>query len=295
MASAQSKDSLYHQLAGIRESVESLWIAIILAFVLRAFIIEAFVIPTGSMAPRLMGQHWQFDCPACGYHYAFGLPTRSTDSINIDLSNPVGTGSNYGIGGPPAVCPNCLYRNNFGKDLAYNGDRVLVLKYLYRFKAPTPCDVVVFKNPQDNDQNFIKRLIGVPGQMIQIVHGDVYYRQLDTDLDGDGAIDGRDFADSRSNELAPWKILRKPTHTQEVMWQVIFENDYQPDVKLYEKAMPWKSPWQTAPAATGWDLTANDHRVFKFAGSPAPQSLAFVADRNRFAPNYAYNIYSPPQ
>ena len=40
-----------------RETVESIALAVILAFLFRAFVAEAFVIPTGSMAPTLMGQH----------------------------------------------------------------------------------------------------------------------------------------------------------------------------------------------------------------------------------------------
>ena len=31
---------------------------------------EAFVIPTGSMAPTLMGRHKEVVCPSCGYTYA---------------------------------------------------------------------------------------------------------------------------------------------------------------------------------------------------------------------------------
>ena len=62
-------------ISSIRETLESIWVAVVLAFVLRAFVLEAFVIPTGSMAPRLMGQHWQFDCPACKYSYDRGDQT----------------------------------------------------------------------------------------------------------------------------------------------------------------------------------------------------------------------------
>ncbi|MFM7846121.1 MAG: S26 family signal peptidase [Planctomycetota bacterium] len=40
-----------------RETIESVLVAIILALLFRTFIGEAFVIPTGSMAPTLMGNH----------------------------------------------------------------------------------------------------------------------------------------------------------------------------------------------------------------------------------------------
>ena len=53
----------------MRETVESIVIAFVLAFLFRTFEAEAFVIPTGSMAPTLMGRHKDVDCPKCGYRY----------------------------------------------------------------------------------------------------------------------------------------------------------------------------------------------------------------------------------
>src|SRR5436190_4598979 len=54
---------------GAKETVESILVAFILAFIFRAFIVEAFVIPTGSMAPTLMGAHMRFRCEDCGYRF----------------------------------------------------------------------------------------------------------------------------------------------------------------------------------------------------------------------------------
>ncbi len=75
-------DKTRHELASIRDTVESISMAIVLALVLRAFVVEAFVIPTGSMAPRLMGEHWDLVCPACGYEYAFGGPRMAPDQVS---------------------------------------------------------------------------------------------------------------------------------------------------------------------------------------------------------------------
>ena len=44
--------------------------AFILALVVRGFEAQAFVIPTGSMAPTLMGRHKEITCPQCGFVYA---------------------------------------------------------------------------------------------------------------------------------------------------------------------------------------------------------------------------------
>src|SRR3954451_21385910 len=54
---------------GVKETIESILIAFILAFVFRAFVVEAFVIPTGSMATTLMGAHMRFTCKECGYQF----------------------------------------------------------------------------------------------------------------------------------------------------------------------------------------------------------------------------------
>ena len=72
------------------------------------------------------------------------------------------------------------------------GDRLFVTKYSYGyskhsfpfspsifngrffFSNPKRGDVVVFKTPSDNRTDYIKRLIGLPGDTIQFIDGDVY-------------------------------------------------------------------------------------------------------------------------
>tara|TARA_B100000242_G_C43045374_1_gene487912 strand:- start:705 stop:1445 length:741 start_codon:yes stop_codon:yes gene_type:complete len=72
------------------------------------------------------------------------------------------------------------------------GDRIFVLKYSYGFskhslpfspnfsnkrffsKDPNQGDLVVFKTPADNRTDYIKRLIGLPGDEIQFVKGELY-------------------------------------------------------------------------------------------------------------------------
>src|SRR5262245_16070839 len=63
-----------------RETVESVVIAFILAFLFRTFEAEAFVIPTGSMAPTLMGRHKDVVCPHCGYEYRAGASQEVDDA-----------------------------------------------------------------------------------------------------------------------------------------------------------------------------------------------------------------------
>ena len=73
---------------GIHESIEAVVVALILAFLFRGFEVEAFVIPTGSMAPTLMGQHKDLLCPECGFRYSAGAsseneePARQQGNLN---------------------------------------------------------------------------------------------------------------------------------------------------------------------------------------------------------------------
>ena len=72
------------------------------------------------------------------------------------------------------------------------GDRLFVTKYSYGyskhsfpfspnfssnrffFKKPERGDIIVFKTPVDNRTDYIKRLIGLPGDEIQFINGDLY-------------------------------------------------------------------------------------------------------------------------
>lgn len=49
-----------------------------------------------------------------------------------------------------------------------NGDYLIIDEISYRFKEPDRGEVIVFKYPQDNSQRFIKRIIGLPGETVEI-------------------------------------------------------------------------------------------------------------------------------
>lgn len=53
-------------------------------------------------------------------------------------------------------------------------DRVLVNKFVYLVSEPERWDVIVFKFPMNQSENYIKRLIGLPGEKVTIKNGDIY-------------------------------------------------------------------------------------------------------------------------
>ena len=53
------------------------------------------------------------------------------------------------------------------------GDRILVNKFLYRFHEPRRGDIIVFRYPEDPKRSFIKRLIAMGGETVEIRNGKV--------------------------------------------------------------------------------------------------------------------------
>lgn len=104
-----------------REYGEALFIALVLALVIRALVVQAFSIPSGSMIPTLLVGDYL-------------------------LVNKFG----YGI------------RNPFT-------NKVLVPTW-----SPQRGDVAVFIFPQDPSKDYIKRIIGLPGDRVQVINKKVY-------------------------------------------------------------------------------------------------------------------------
>lgn len=104
----------------IREWVESIVIAVILALFIRAFFIQAFKIPSGSMRPAL----------------------REGDKIMVN-------------------------KLLFGPKIPFTD---------YRFpglREPKRGDIIVFVYPEDTKKDFIKRLVAVGGEAIEISNGNI--------------------------------------------------------------------------------------------------------------------------
>ncbi|MCD8225611.1 MAG: signal peptidase I [Clostridiales bacterium] len=63
------------------------------------------------------------------------------------------------------------------------GDRVIGSRLSYRFSAPERGDIAIFRFPDNEKIYYVKRVIGLPGETVDIVDGKVYIDGSDTPLD----------------------------------------------------------------------------------------------------------------
>ncbi len=221
-----------------RDLVEQIVVAFILAFLIRGFAVEAFVIPTGSMAPTLKGQHKEVTCPQCGWLYAVNAASETSEDGHM----PEFVGA--------ATCTNCRFRvSNLEETPTFKGDRILVMKFLYNLPAwlggvdPRRWDVVVFHYPEEPEVNFIKRLVGLPNEVVKIYFGDVLTRP--------------------QNSEEPFRIQRKPLAQQMAVQQLVWDDLLRPrSFKELPRWQRWVSDAQKGQIPGTWkEETLGSYRI----------------------------------
>ena len=76
-------------------------------------------------------------------------------------------------------------------------ERIFVNKFVYRWEPIQRGDIIVFRYPRDTSKSYIKRVIGVAGDRVRIVNGQVYVNgeALDEDYVPSDYADGRSYAE----------------------------------------------------------------------------------------------------
>lgn len=182
---------------------------------IRTFALEPFGVPTGSMADTLLGNHREVSCPRCGFPVVLGEPGEHDHATLAD-----------------ATCPNCGQRRiNLNNSPEIPGDRLLVDKNVFQLRKPRRWEVCVFRCPVDDSKPYVKRVVGLPGEAVQLLHGDVY---------------------------ANGELQRKTLKQCRECWVLAFDQSHAP-------AVGWGSRWQietlgsNKPAVdAGANVLAND-------------------------------------
>ena len=106
-------------------------------------------------------------------------------------------------------------------------DRILVDKLSYKLRDPKRWEVAVFRYPLKRTQNFVKRLVGLPGDRLRIQNGDLW---------------------TYDDELNQWSVLRRPAGVQAAQWRELdMDSD---DLRLWNQV-----------SGSGWLLDGRDVTV----------------------------------
>jgi signal peptidase I len=78
-------------------------------------------------------------------------------------------------------------------------ERIFINKFVYRFEPIARGDVVVFWYPLDRSKSFIKRVVALPGETLEIRSGHVYVngRELPDQFVAAGYLDGSNYGPRR--------------------------------------------------------------------------------------------------
>ena len=149
------------------------------------------------------------------------------------------------------VCPNCGQR---GLDdtpaIECGGDRVLVQKFVYDFRRPKRWEVAVFHFPGEPSQAYVKRVVGLPGESIRIIGGDIF-------------VDG--------------KIVRKSLPEIRAMRMLVHDSRFQPqDAKRFPRWQSRSGSRDSSPES-GWIIEGGQfaHRAVKGDTRPRTDWLVY--------------------
>jgi signal peptidase I len=78
-----------------------------------------------------------------------------------------------------------------------HGQLVVIARWSYWFRSPSRGDIVVFRAPNDGARDLIKRVVGLPGEQIEIVDGQVLV---------DGEAIREPYARPNPSSGGPWKL-----------------------------------------------------------------------------------------
>ena len=81
--------------------------------------------------------------------------------------------------GQRAIAPKIVVDGPSMNNTLHNGQQIIVNKVLYRFRPPERGDVIVFYPPINLRDEYIKRIIGLPGESVEIKDGIVYIHKKD--------------------------------------------------------------------------------------------------------------------
>ena len=146
----------------------------IAAAAMHTWLIMGWIVPVtvsgSSMAPTLLGPHRLFFCPKCRHAFAVGL-----DQLPM---------------GERAVCDQCGQRSAAARPRSdRRGERLAIDRTAFVARRPRRWELVVFRCPERGGELCVKRVVGLPGELVGLAGGDVFVN---------GQVVGKSLAEQRA-------------------------------------------------------------------------------------------------
>ena len=128
--------------------------------IIQAWVAESFTVHGWGNAPSVLGDHIMVTCGNCGLAFAVGAPHDMSGSMEVVLPKKM-----------EGRCPNCCFRWAIPTTAeVLDGSQLLVLT----LNKPHRWDLVVLSSPEDPSIVYVKRLVGLPNEIVEIAGGDVF-------------------------------------------------------------------------------------------------------------------------
>ena len=139
--------------------VVSVFILLVQTFLAEGLLTK-FVISGASMSPTLHGTHFLLYCPECATGFCVETDTEAMTSPNAQLLRL-------------AICPACSFaRVPVPTDAQCQGNRIVINREVLSLRSIRRWDVVLFYSPDDGKLT-VKRVVGLPGETLEIRNGDI--------------------------------------------------------------------------------------------------------------------------
>jgi hypothetical protein len=179
-----------------------------LATVTKAIMVEAFKTPTGGMAPTIIGVHAVRECGNCSARFLVSLTSWQSLPRGAERQDL------------RTRCPNCKQPHTVGNETKLlEGDRFL----LDKIARPERWSVVAFRKPPERKELYLQRLIGLPGETIEVAGGEIFINN---------------------------KLLRKPPHVATDLWLPLHDTALTPK-RVYPDTPRWRPD-----ESSGWRESA---------------------------------------
>lgn len=126
----------------------------------RTWVARSAIIMSESMAPALLGPHLSVTCDTCKQTTKVGMTEDACQNLEVDR---------------PVACQNCGTLIPLPSHSPIQpGESLLVYRNLIFTRPLTRWDIIACRDPLSPETIIVKRLVGLPGETIQIIGGDIF-------------------------------------------------------------------------------------------------------------------------